>query len=98
MGDTMAAVLAKSLPDLPFVHSIDLTDNNLTGAGLQPLIHSIAQLPSLTKINLSQNIVNRVTAIALASYVSKVRVRLFDCLYSFLLCFSTSDESIPSYH
>ena len=72
MGDTMAKVLAKSLPDLPFVHSINLMDNNLTGEGLLPLIHGIAQLPSLTKINFSQNIVNRDTAIALASYVSEV--------------------------
>ena len=68
----MAVVLAKSLPDLPFVHSINLADNNLTGAGLQAMIHNMALLPSLTKINLSQNIVNRDTAIALASYVSKV--------------------------
>ena len=74
MGDAMAMVLAKSLPDLPFVHSINLTDNNLTGPGLQAMIHNIAQLPSLTKIDLSQNIVNRDTAIALASYVSMVSI------------------------
>jgi len=74
MGDSMATVLAKSLPDLPFVHSINLTDNNLTGVGLQPLIHSMALLPSLTKINISQNTVNRDTAIALASYVAKTPI------------------------
>ena len=90
MGDTMAKVLAKSLPDLPFVHSLNLCDNNLTGAGLQPLIFSLAQVPTLTKLNLSQNVINRDSAIALASYVSKVSVvnELFivhSCiLYSFL--------------
>ena len=83
MGDSMATVLAKSLPDLPFVHSNNLTDNNLTGVGLQPLIHSMALLPSLTKINISQNTVNRDTAIALASYVAKVRSDVYTSIVLF---------------
>ena len=68
----MAGVLANSLPDLPFVHSLDLTDNNLSGTGLQPIILALAQLPSLTKLTLSQNVINRDSATALASYVSQV--------------------------
>jgi hypothetical protein len=85
MGDTMASVLAKSLPDLPFVHSINLMDNNLSGVGLRAMILSIAQLPSLTKINLSRNCVDRTTAIALASYVAKVSRDITVCICSLSL-------------
>jgi hypothetical protein len=70
MGDKMGIIFAQSLKELPFVHTLDLTDNNLSDVGLHPIINSVISLSSLTDLNLSQNIVDGESSKALATYLS----------------------------
>ena len=70
MGDKMGIIFAQSLKELPFVHTLDLTDNNLTDVGLYPIIMSVISLPNLTNLNLSNNIVDGESSKALATYLS----------------------------
>lgn len=69
MGDVMATVLADSLRDLPYVQSIDLMDNNLTDVGMTPILNSILAITNLLELNLSNNIIGKVSAQALAEYL-----------------------------
>lgn len=70
IGDRMGKIFAESLQDLPFIHSIDLTDNNLTDAGLAPIIHAVVTMPSLTYLNISQNVIDGEAARALARFLA----------------------------
>lgn len=54
MGDTMCALLAQSLPTLPYVEALSVEDNSLGDAGLTPLLHAVAMMPALKSLNLSQ--------------------------------------------
>jgi Ran GTPase-activating protein (RanGAP) involved in mRNA processing and transport len=38
MGDKMAISLAEALKDLPFIESINIADNMLTDAGIEPML------------------------------------------------------------
>ena len=66
----MGLIFAESLKELPFVHTLDLTDNNLSDVGLNPIIKSVISLPNLTDLNLSQNVVDGESSKALAAYLS----------------------------
>ena len=66
----MGVIFAESLKELPFVHTLDLTDNNLSDVGLNPIIKSVISLPNLTDLNLSQNVVDGESSKALAVYLS----------------------------
>jgi hypothetical protein len=70
MGDKMGVIFAQSLKELPFVHTLDLTDNNLSDVGLYPIINAVVSLSSLTDLNLSENIVDGESSKALAMYLS----------------------------
>jgi hypothetical protein len=71
MGDDRGIIFAQSLKELPFVQSLDLTDNNLTDVSLHPIIQSVASLSSLTYLNLSQNDVDGDCSKALSTYLAK---------------------------
>jgi len=69
MGDGMGVLFAEALGDLPYVDTIDISDNNLTDASLNSIIKSIVCIPSVTSLNVSQNDVDSVSSTALAEYL-----------------------------
>jgi hypothetical protein len=71
MGDQIAIHLAKSISDMPFLDSVDISDNALTDAGLKPMLISILKIPTLTELNLSQNEIGPESAEAIAAYIGK---------------------------
>lgn len=67
----MAIHLAKAVGKLPCLQTIDLSDNGLTDAGLKPMLLAILSIPTLTELNVSQNVIGPESAEALAVYVGK---------------------------
>jgi hypothetical protein len=70
MGDKMAKLLASSLQDMPFISSINISDNNLTDDGLVPLLDAILGIKTLLELDLSQNLLGPLTAAAMAQYIA----------------------------
>lgn len=70
MGDKMAKLLASSLQDMPFISSINISDNNLTDEGLVPLLDAILGIKTLLELDLSQNVLGPLTAAAMAKYIA----------------------------
>lgn len=66
----MAERLAESLRLLPYVTHINVSDNNLSDVGLQPLVEAIVKMPQIVHLDLSQNTVGAKSAAALAKYLS----------------------------
>lgn len=66
----MAIHLSKAVGSLPCLQTIDLSDNGLTDAGLNPMLTAILAIPTLTELNVSQNVIGPESAEALAAYVS----------------------------
>lgn len=71
MGDQMAIHLAKSISDMPFLDSVNISDNALTDTGLKPMLISILNISTLTELNLSQNEIGPESAEAIAAYIGK---------------------------
>ena len=69
MGDEMARIFAHSIRGVPYIHSINLADNNLTDAGLGPILQSLVKIPGLIDLNMSQNVIGPETAECLAGYL-----------------------------
>jgi Ran GTPase-activating protein (RanGAP) involved in mRNA processing and transport len=69
IGDRMAALLAESLKDLPFIEVINIADNMLTDDGMGPIIHAAVKMPGLIELNLSQNEIGPVSSAALHDYL-----------------------------
>ena len=67
----MAIHLSKAVANLPCVQAIDISDNGLTDAGLKPMLSAVLNIPTLTELNVSQNIIGPESAEALAVYVAQ---------------------------
>ena len=76
MGDRMGVVLAESIRDLPFIESINLSDNNLTDLSLSKIINSIITIGSLTDLDLSDNVIDGKAAMALAKFLGSSNCKL----------------------
>jgi hypothetical protein len=66
----MAARLAESLKSLPYVSYINVCDNNLSDAGLKPLVDAIVKMPQIIHLDLSENTVGPMSATALGRYLA----------------------------
>jgi Ran GTPase-activating protein (RanGAP) involved in mRNA processing and transport len=69
IGDRLAALLAESLKDLPYIEVINIADNMLTDDGMGPIIHAAVKMPGLIELNLSQNEIGPVSSAALHDYL-----------------------------
>ena len=69
MGDRLGVLFATGLSDIPMITSLNLTDNNLTDISLTAIIEAVAKTPSITDLNLSQNVIGSRAANALAEYL-----------------------------
>lgn len=73
IGDFKAQLLSDSLcTKLIAVDSLDLQDNNLTDVGMAPIVSSLFNLSSLVELNLSFNVIGRVTNIFIVNYFCEV--------------------------
>ena len=71
MGDRLGAFLAAGLDDLPSIQRLSIADNNLTDAGLKPLIDSIVLNPNITELDISQNKVDEEASESLGKYLGR---------------------------
>lgn len=69
MGDEMARLLAKAIHDIPFIQSINLTDNRLSDDGLGPILQAIMKMDSLLELHLSDNEIGPIAADLLSKYL-----------------------------
>jgi Ran GTPase-activating protein (RanGAP) involved in mRNA processing and transport len=70
MGDEMGLLFAESLKDIPYIHSLDISDNNLSDVSVGPILQAIISLPNITHLNLSKNNLDLTSSQALAAYLS----------------------------
>jgi len=70
MGDVNALILAESLKALPYIQSIDISDNKLTCDGLCAVFDAISNIPNLLSLNIAQNDIGPDSASALGAYLS----------------------------
>lgn len=66
MGDAAALVFARSMQQMPHIHTLNISDNNLTDAGLTALFAAVVTMASLTRLDISNNKLDRRAAAALA--------------------------------
>ena len=71
MGDQMGLLLAESISGLPFIQSINISDNKLTDVSLGPILTSIMSINNLLNLDLSENITGPIFAKLLAEYLAK---------------------------
>jgi Ran GTPase-activating protein (RanGAP) involved in mRNA processing and transport len=69
MGDSLGTLFAEALRDLPYVDSINISDNNLCDKSLGPIITAIINLPTVTHLDISNNNLDKKSASALADYL-----------------------------
>ena len=69
IGDEVGLILASSLNTLPFVSSLDLSDNNLTDASMRALFEAIETNPNISEIDFSTNDMDHDSAVGLAKYL-----------------------------
>jgi hypothetical protein len=79
IGNEMAKILAEALPSLPYLQTINLSDNNLEDDGLSAIIKAIAEHPTIEIVDISQNIIGSEAANALANFVGNPECQL-QCL------------------
>lgn len=88
MNDKMAKSFAKSLQQLPYLESINLTDNMLTDVGLTAVIQASMEMISLKELNLSQNKIGLFSAKALKDFLLSPNC----CLETLVLSRSNIDD------
>ena len=70
IGNELALLLAASVPTLPMLEALNISDNNLTDAGLVPIVKSLTSCQHLKSLDVSRNKVDSATAKALLQYIS----------------------------
>jgi Ran GTPase-activating protein (RanGAP) involved in mRNA processing and transport len=70
IGNEVAILLAEALDSLPLLVGLSIADNNLTDAGLVPIVMKLSLCKNLRLFDLSNNKVDTQTAIALRNFLS----------------------------
>ena len=76
IGDKLAQILAQSLDGLPYLHSLNASNNKLTDIGLAAIIDILPNCTSLTSLNLSENKVDAKASAALFEYLNSPACKL----------------------
>jgi hypothetical protein len=74
--------------DMPYVHTLNICDNNLTDKGLTALIAAVVTMKSLTRLDISQNKIDKQAAAALARCIADPSC----CLSELTLCDADVDD------
>ena len=67
----MGLLLAESISGLPFIQSINISDNKLSDVSLGPILTSIMSINNLLNLDVSENITGPIFAKLLAEYLAK---------------------------
>lgn len=70
MGDKMAILLAEAIVNVPYIHSLNIRDNNLNDNGLSAIVNSIRNMKDLVELDMSFNVIGPRAAESLAEYLS----------------------------
>lgn len=70
MGDKLAILLAEAIVNVPYIHSLNIRDNNLNDAGLSAIVSSIRNMKDLVELDMSFNVIGPRAAESLAEYLS----------------------------
>ena len=70
IGDKMAILVAESIQNAPFIHSLDISDNRLTDKGLEPILLAAISMTSLLELDMSKNKLGKKTSEKLAEYLA----------------------------
>ena len=76
IGDTVGLILASSLHNVPFISSIDLSDNNLTDASIKALFEAIMNNQNIKEIDFSRNDLDQDSSEGLANYLASEKCSL----------------------
>lgn len=76
IGNDIAKLLAEAIDVLPALEGLCIVDNNLTDAGLVPIVSKLANCKNLTLFDLSNNKVDALTADALQKLLTSPECRL----------------------
>jgi hypothetical protein len=76
IGNDLAVLLAASLPTLPMLEGLNISDNNLTDVGLVPIVKALTNCVHLQSFDVSRNKVDAETAQELLSYISTPACKL----------------------
>ena len=66
----MAILFSEAIINIPFIESLNISDNNLSDKSLKPLINAIRNMKDLIDLNISQNSIGQDAAISLSEYLS----------------------------
>lgn len=67
----MAILFAEAIINIPYIEAINIADNNLTDAGLGPVINAIIHMKDLVDLDISYNTIGPVAALSLSTYLAK---------------------------
>jgi Ran GTPase-activating protein (RanGAP) involved in mRNA processing and transport len=70
MGDKMALLLAEAIVNVPYIHSLNVRDNNLNDEGLSAIVNAIQNMTELVELDMSYNVIGSKAANSLAAYLS----------------------------
>jgi Ran GTPase-activating protein (RanGAP) involved in mRNA processing and transport len=76
MGDKLAGVLSTCLGELPYVHELNINNNNLTDVGVYEILKCVGDMRELRVLNLSRNKMDDLASDALADFVKSYQCRL----------------------
>jgi Ran GTPase-activating protein (RanGAP) involved in mRNA processing and transport len=71
MGDKMAILLAEAIISVPYIHSLNVCDNNLNDPGLSAIVNSIQNMTELVELDMSFNVIGPDAAGSLRAYLSR---------------------------
>lgn len=69
IGDQIAIILSEALVKMPYLHILNISDNNLSDIGLSAIIDSVARHGMLEELDISLNVIDDRAAQALAAYI-----------------------------
>ena len=76
MGDMLAEQLAHGIRQLPILHYINISDNNLTDRGMTSLLSCVTDMPTLCVLNMSDNVIGKKAACALEIFLKSAKCPL----------------------
>lgn len=76
IGNATALLLAEALDKIPYLQTLNLTDNNLDDTGLSAIITTASRHPTLEVLDISQNIMDDEASAALAEFLGNPQCAL----------------------
>ena len=69
IGDKLGSVLAECILNLPYLQSLNVSDNRLTDTSLGPIMQALVQMPNILHVDLSNNVMDDIASNTLSTYL-----------------------------